>query len=234
MKKPYFYIIQEKSTGIYYAGIKYSKPDSSNFMTESGYKTTSKIIKKLIKENGLESFKTLKIKHFNTKDEVIDYEGRFLKKIKASTNPRFYNMTEGGPEFYNKGGYSLSEATKKRMSKPKSEQTKRKMSESFKKRPKEIYEKSTETRRNNGRQWVEENQRQKIIEHNKEYWTEDAKENHSELMKKYYKENEYKDSTREKISKKTKGKNNPMHGKKHSEETKLKMKKAWERRKKNK
>ena len=51
---PFFYIIQHIPSGKYYAGYccKKSHCDSSKLMTEEGYKTSSKIIKEFIKNEG--------------------------------------------------------------------------------------------------------------------------------------------------------------------------------------
>lgn len=94
-KRPYFYIIQEKSTGKYYAGSKYAKnADYTNLLTEFGYKTSSNTILNLIKENGINSFIIRKIRIFDNQTDAYEYETRFLKKVKASTNITFYNMHE--------------------------------------------------------------------------------------------------------------------------------------------
>jgi hypothetical protein len=89
---PYFYIIEEVSTSMYYAGSKYgSDANPESFMKENGYITTSNKIRKLISENGLSSFKIVKLKTFKTANEAQDYETRFLRKIDARNHPRFYN-----------------------------------------------------------------------------------------------------------------------------------------------
>ncbi len=89
---PYFYIIQEVSTGVYYAGSKYGKDANPEFfMKEGGYKTSSDIINFLIEQNGLSSFKIRKIKTFNTKEDAQRYETRFLRRVNARNHPRFYN-----------------------------------------------------------------------------------------------------------------------------------------------
>jgi hypothetical protein len=89
---PYFYIIKEVSTGMYYAGSKYgSDANPESFMKENGYITTSNKIRKLISENGLSSFKILKLRTFKTAHEAQNYETRFLRKIDARNHPRFYN-----------------------------------------------------------------------------------------------------------------------------------------------
>jgi hypothetical protein len=124
MAIPYFYIIKHNPTEKYYAGCKINSfADSSNLMTKSGYKTTSKIIKELIKKDGLGVYKILKIKHFKTPEQALYYESKFLQKVNAAENTRFFNKHNGGKNFVNKGGYKLSETTKNKMRKPKSKET---------------------------------------------------------------------------------------------------------------
>lgn len=90
--KPYFYVIQNTITGLYYAGSKYSKnANPSDFMTYGGYTTSSKIIKSIIEKSGLESFVIRKIKVFALAKEAYEYETRFLRKVNAKQNPKFYN-----------------------------------------------------------------------------------------------------------------------------------------------
>jgi hypothetical protein len=90
--RPYFYVIQDIRNDMYYAGIKYGKDaNPEKFMTETGYHTTSKTIKKIISEYGLEVFIIRKIKLFTDARETVKYEKKFLKKVNARKNPRFYN-----------------------------------------------------------------------------------------------------------------------------------------------
>ncbi len=103
---PYFYVIQEVSTGKFYAGSKWGKDaNPKNFLTKGGYITSSNIIKTLIKKNGIDSFTIRKIRIFSSGENAYDYETRFLQKVKASKNPRFYNLhdnvkiTPGTEEF---------------------------------------------------------------------------------------------------------------------------------------
>jgi hypothetical protein len=89
---PYFYIIQHINTGAYYAGYKCRKPNSSIFMTTDGYQTSSKTVKNIIAQEGLEAFKIVRIHHFDTSEEAFEYETRFLKKVGVPYNPRFLNQ----------------------------------------------------------------------------------------------------------------------------------------------
>jgi NUMOD3 motif-containing protein len=232
-KTPYFYIIKHNPSDRYYAGCKISKhADSLNLMTENGYQTTSKVIKSLIKEDGLKSFSILKIKHFNSASEVLDFETRFLKKVNAANNERFINLHNNGKNFSNKGGYKLRESTKNKMRKPKSQETRLKQSESLKKRPKEVYDKAVKSRKENNDLWNSIETRAKISLGNIARFSEEENRiMHSELMKKYYEENPVSEETRELKSQLSIGDKNPMYGKKHTDETKEKMKLAWKERK---
>lgn len=90
--QPYFYIIQEKTTGKYYAGSKYGRDaDFTNLLTETGYKTSSTIIHQIIAEEGLGAFSINRIRIFNSSKDAYDYETKFLKKVNASKNEKFYN-----------------------------------------------------------------------------------------------------------------------------------------------
>lgn len=93
---PFFYIIQDTLNGIYYAGSKWAVNASpETFMTNSGYKTSSKIVKSLIKEHGLGRFIIRKIRKFNNEKDTRIYETRFLRRVNAKYNPRFYNESNG-------------------------------------------------------------------------------------------------------------------------------------------
>lgn len=105
---PYFYIIKHIPSGKLYAGSKFGKDaNPSNFMIDSGYTTSSKIINSLIEKNGLNSFLVLKIKTFKTGLEAYNYETRFLTKSNAASNPKFINahnnklITFGTPQYRN-------------------------------------------------------------------------------------------------------------------------------------
>lgn len=232
MGNPYFYIIRHKLTGKYYAGCKInSSADSSNLMTESGYKTTSKVIKQLIKKDGLQSFEILKIKHFDSSDKTLSYESRFLMKVNAAENSMFFNQHNGGKNFVNKGGYKLTESTKNKMRKPKSEETIQKQNEEKRNRSKKVYQKAIQTRKQNGLPWISDEQRERVKEFNKRYWNEKTKEEQRNRMIEFYKKNPISEETRNKHKELSKGSNNGMFGKKHSEETRNKLKLAWQKRK---
>jgi len=79
MNKPYFYKITHLKTGMIYVGVSFSKHcDSNKFLTESGYKTSSKLVHKLIQEGGLSSFKVDLIKHYDNVEKLLETENRYL------------------------------------------------------------------------------------------------------------------------------------------------------------
>lgn len=232
MSKPYFYIIKHIPSNRYYAGCKINKDaNSSNLMTNKGYKTNSKVIKEIIKNEGLEAFEILKIKHFESPDMALFHETKFLQKVNAAENSKFLNLHNGGKNFVNKGGYSLSESTKNKMKKPKAKETIIKQNLEKRNRSKNVYDKMIETRRKNGIPWVSDEQKEKIKEFNQRYWNDQTKEEQRLRMIEFYKKNPISEKTKNKLSALNSGKNNKMYGKKHNEETREKMRLAWQKRK---
>lgn len=86
----FFYVIRDKRNGMLYAGSKFSKIDSypELFMTPEGYQTSSPTIHKIIEEHGLDVFEVVKLR---IREDAYEYETRFLRKVDAKNNPRFYN-----------------------------------------------------------------------------------------------------------------------------------------------
>lgn len=90
LSHPYFYVIRDKRNGILYAGSKFSKKDSypELFWKEGGYFTSSPTIHNIISEHGSDVFEVVKLKLIHN---AYEYETRFLKKVDAKNNPKFYN-----------------------------------------------------------------------------------------------------------------------------------------------
>ena len=229
MSKPYFYLIRHISSNRLYAGVKWSSPDSSTFMTEDGYTTSSNIVNTIIKNEGIHAFCVLRIKHFDIAEEACSYESKFLSKVHAKTNPSFINQTENSEDFHNKGGYELSEKTKEKMRKPKSEEHKKNMR---KPQSREHIKNRTKSRMSDG-EWFSDKARINLTAgQKKRFEDESQRERVAEGVKKWIKETggltkEQKQKHRDSVT----GKNNGMYGKKHSEETRRKLKEAWARRK---
>lgn len=230
---PYFYIIQHIPTKRYYAGCKInSSANSIDLMTNNGYQTTSKIVKNLILIDGLESFIVLRIRHFQFPHQALNYETQFLVKVNAADNPRFLNRHNGDKNFVNKGGYNLSESTKQKMRKPKSQETIERQNKAKKNRGKEVYEKAVKTRKGKYSTWHNDKMIEVIKDSNAVRWSDqENRKKHSKIMVEYYKNNPVSEETKEKHSELSSGENNPMFGKKHNEETRQKMKLAWAKRK---
>lgn len=91
--EPYFYIIKHKPSGKLYAGCKYARNSNpKTFMTSLGYKTSQNTIKKLINEDGLESFEIVTI--LIEKEcgcHVHEYETRFLIENNCAKNEEWIN-----------------------------------------------------------------------------------------------------------------------------------------------
>lgn len=87
---PYFYIIQEISSGRYYAGSKYSRSANPDLLLKE-YFTSSTLIKDIVSSKGAEAFVIRKIRTFKTKNQAYEYETKFLMKVDAKKNPKFFN-----------------------------------------------------------------------------------------------------------------------------------------------
>jgi hypothetical protein len=97
---PYYYVIEEKSTGKKYIGSKYGKDaDPEKLLTNEGYLTSSAIIKDLISTNGLDSFKIDEIIIFKTGEEAHHYETQQLQKLDAANDPNYYNCHNNDNNF---------------------------------------------------------------------------------------------------------------------------------------
>ena len=87
---PYTYSVTHKATGIHYYGSRYSKGCSpDDFFVR--YFTSCKIIHDIIKREGIDSF-TFKVrKIFLDGIECINHENKFLARINAKDNTKFFN-----------------------------------------------------------------------------------------------------------------------------------------------
>lgn len=98
--QPYFYIIQDVRNKMYYAGAKWSvDADENTFMTKEGYTTSSSIVNKIIENFGLDVFIIRKLRVFKTPEETYTYETKFLRKVKAGSNSKFYNAHDNNFTF---------------------------------------------------------------------------------------------------------------------------------------
>jgi hypothetical protein len=90
---PYFYIIQHIPSGKLYGGAKWSSDaNPSTFMIQSGYTTSSDLVNDLIKEDGLDSFKTVLIlTEFEFGMTSYEYETVFLQTNDIAKDSNWLN-----------------------------------------------------------------------------------------------------------------------------------------------
>ena len=96
--QPFTYIIKFKPTNQWYYGVRWARGCSPNDLWTT-YFTSSRHIKALIKEHGLEAFHARVSKIFKTKEEATNHERRFLFRVKAASNGAFINKRNNMPEF---------------------------------------------------------------------------------------------------------------------------------------
>jgi len=125
----YTYIITHIPSNVNYYGVRYAKNCSPSDLGVT-YFSSSKVLKRLIAEEGTDNFKFMIRKTFDSKEAALAWEHRFLTKINASQSDRWFNLNNGaGPNSGNLGGYKLSKVTKEKMSKPKDEAHRKKLAE---------------------------------------------------------------------------------------------------------
>lgn len=131
--KPYTYLIKVKSTGQVYYGARYAN-GRNNVAHPSdlwdSYFTSSRTIKKLITEYGVDGFDYSVRRIFTTKEQALRWEQRVLKRFNAKANPKWINQTNGHKDFHDteesRQRKSLSHTGKKRP--PMTEEQKAKIS----------------------------------------------------------------------------------------------------------
>jgi hypothetical protein len=115
---PYTYFVLHIPTGKKYYGSKYGKGSTpETFWKPGGYFTSSEKVKNLLQEYGVNSFKAEVRKVFDTPDQALNYEYRFLKKVDALKKSEWLNENLGGEKFRNVGPASekaLSSQRKKK------------------------------------------------------------------------------------------------------------------------
>lgn len=78
--RPYFYKIQHTPTKKIYVGCKFSRDaDPSKLWVK--YFTSSKEVKRLIKQDGIDSFKVIKIQEHISRTDAIEHEQEYLRRV---------------------------------------------------------------------------------------------------------------------------------------------------------
>ena len=88
--KPYTYWLFHKPSRKFYYGSRTAKFCSPAELFDT-YFSSSLVVKRLISEDGMDSFRYRVDKTFNSAAEALEYEYTLLKKFKAGNNPRFLN-----------------------------------------------------------------------------------------------------------------------------------------------
>lgn len=138
MTLPYTYVIHHIPTGLNYYGVRYAKNCHPTDLWNK-YFTSSKIVKSLIKEYGINSF-TYKIrKTFNSAEKAILWEEKVLRKLDVMDNDKWINLSIAGAvkmtaEVRKKISFT-SKGRKPNLGKKASEETKEKMRQARKGKP---------------------------------------------------------------------------------------------------
>jgi hypothetical protein len=86
----YTYVVFCIPTNQYYYGVRWGNKISPKEDLWIKYFTSSKLVKQLISEHGVDSFKTSVRKVFSSKDEAISWEESVLKRLKVLKNPSLW------------------------------------------------------------------------------------------------------------------------------------------------
>lgn len=112
----YTYSIKHIPTNTIYYGVR----KSSTFDLGHSYLSSSKLVKRMIEEDGLENFEFKQRRMFESYEEARLHESKILKRIDAVKNPRVLNQAISSPRLCNKDSVSekqrrnsISESMKK-------------------------------------------------------------------------------------------------------------------------
>jgi hypothetical protein len=127
--KPFTYHLYHKPTGKHYYGVRYCKGCSPEDLWTIYY-TSSPVVHTLIEQYGKESFVPTVRKIFDTADNAVAWETKFLIRVNAQHNDIWLNRHNGSAKFI--GPHTHSEEARDKMSrkqkgKPKSEEHKAKI-----------------------------------------------------------------------------------------------------------
>jgi hypothetical protein len=96
----YTYYLYHIPTGLKYYGARYANKVSPENDLWIHYFSSSKKVHELIEKYGKESFQYQIRKTFKTKEECLDWEERFLRKINVIKRNDWLNSNIGGKNFY--------------------------------------------------------------------------------------------------------------------------------------
>lgn len=99
MRKPFTYCVTHIPTNKRYYGCRYSKDCNPNDLGKT-YFTSSKHVKQLIKEQGIQNFSFEVRKVFDSIDKCRKWEHKVLTRLNASKSDKWLNKHNGGQKFY--------------------------------------------------------------------------------------------------------------------------------------
>lgn len=108
---PYTYLITDLTNGKRYYGVRHCKGCDPSELGIS-YLSSSLVVKAEIKKKGIENFKFEVRQKFETKEQALLWEEKFLTRIDAANRDDWYNRHNGGVTFRNDGH---SEETKRKI-----------------------------------------------------------------------------------------------------------------------
>lgn len=97
--QPYTYVLTHLPTGRRYYGVRVVKGCSPSDLWASYY-SSSKVVKRLIAEDGYSSFAFEVRKVFKTRTEAQKWEHKVLRRLKAAQSDRWLNLSNGAGTFY--------------------------------------------------------------------------------------------------------------------------------------
>jgi hypothetical protein len=112
MSIPFSYYLYHIPTGKKYYGIRHGKKANPETLWKT-YFSSSKIVKKLIQEYGIDSFKVEVRKIFDSPQETILWEHKVLRRLYAASRDDWINRHNGGKKF--RGPEKHSDKTKQRI-----------------------------------------------------------------------------------------------------------------------
>jgi len=112
MSIPFSYYLYHIPTRKHYYGIRHGKNANPETLWET-YFSSSKIVKQLIQEYGVDSFRTEVRKIFNSAKEAIIWEHKVLRRLDAASREDWINRHNGGTKF--RGPEKQSNKTKQKI-----------------------------------------------------------------------------------------------------------------------
>src|SRR5450759_220974 len=98
MRRPYTYRIKFLPTGQEYYGVRHCKTANPEGFWKT-YFTSSKIVKALIAEHGVEAFEVVSVKAHADKEDALKHEELFLVSVNAARGTHWLNRHDGGKNF---------------------------------------------------------------------------------------------------------------------------------------